>query len=39
MRIYAGNSWQLDLPRQGPVRYLVESGNGTTIETFHGEER
>jgi Mat/Ecp fimbriae periplasmic chaperone len=38
MRIYAGNAWRFDLPRDGPVRYLVESSNGTTIETFHGEE-
>jgi P pilus assembly chaperone PapD len=36
MRVYAGNAWQFDLPRDGPVRYLVESGDGTTMETFEG---
>lgn len=34
MRMYAGNAWQLDLPRDGPVQYLVEAGSGTTVETF-----
>jgi P pilus assembly chaperone PapD len=38
MRVYAGNTWQFDLPRDGPVRYLVESGNGTTMETFPGAD-
>jgi hypothetical protein len=38
MRVYAGNTWRFDLPRDGPVRYLVESGNGTTMETFPGAD-
>jgi P pilus assembly chaperone PapD len=38
-RVYAGNEWQVDLPRDGPVRYLVEAGNGATEETFEGVER
>jgi Mat/Ecp fimbriae periplasmic chaperone len=33
-RIYAGGAWQVELPRDGPVRYLVESGTGTTVETY-----
>jgi P pilus assembly chaperone PapD len=33
-RIYAGGAWQIELPGDGPVRYLVESGNGTTVETY-----
>jgi P pilus assembly chaperone PapD len=33
-RIYAGNSWQLQLPASGPARFMVESDGGLTVETF-----
>jgi len=33
-RIYAGSSWEIQLPRDAPARYLVESGTGTTAETY-----
>jgi Mat/Ecp fimbriae periplasmic chaperone len=33
-RIYAGGAWRVELPRNGPVRYLVDSGTGTTVETY-----
>ena len=33
-RVYAGRSWRVDLPGDGPVRYFVESSNGTTTETY-----
>ena len=33
-RIYAGNSWQLELPASGQARFLVESDGGLTVETF-----
>ena len=33
-RIYAGNTWQLQLPASGQARFLVESDGGLTVETF-----
>lgn len=33
-RLYAGSSWEIQLPRDAPARYLVESGNGTSVETY-----
>jgi hypothetical protein len=33
-RIYPGGAWQVQLPGEGPVRYLVGSGSGTTSEAY-----
>jgi P pilus assembly chaperone PapD len=33
-RIYPGSSWQVRLPGEGPARYLVSSGSGTTTERY-----
>ncbi len=33
-RIYPGSSWQVQLPGEGPARYLVSSGSGTTTERY-----
>ena len=33
-RIYAGGTWQFELPASGEARFMVESDGGITIETF-----
>jgi Mat/Ecp fimbriae periplasmic chaperone len=33
-RIYAGNTWQFQLPATGQARFMVESDGGITIESF-----
>ena len=33
-RIYAGNTWQFQLPATGQGRFLIESDGGITVETF-----
>jgi P pilus assembly chaperone PapD len=33
-RLYAGNTWEVELPAIGQVRYLMESNGGVTVETF-----
>jgi hypothetical protein len=33
-RIYAGNTWRLELPASGQARFLVESDGGLTVENF-----
>jgi P pilus assembly chaperone PapD len=33
-RIYAGNSWQFELPTSGQARFMIESEGGITVETF-----
>jgi P pilus assembly chaperone PapD len=33
-RIYAGNTWQLQLPATGQARFMMESDGGITAETF-----
>jgi P pilus assembly chaperone PapD len=33
-RIYAGNTWQLQLPAAGQARFMIESDGGITVEDF-----
>lgn len=33
-RIYAGNTWQLQLPASGQGRFMIESDGGITVENF-----
>jgi P pilus assembly chaperone PapD len=33
-RIYAGNTWQLQLPATGQGRFMIDSDGGITVETF-----
>jgi P pilus assembly chaperone PapD len=33
-RIYAGNTWQFQLPAIGQARFMIESDGGITVESF-----
>jgi Mat/Ecp fimbriae periplasmic chaperone len=33
-RIYAGNTWEFQLPATGEGRFMIESDGGITVETF-----
>jgi P pilus assembly chaperone PapD len=33
-RIYAGNTWQFQLPATGQARFMIESDGGITVENF-----
>jgi P pilus assembly chaperone PapD len=33
-RVYAGNTWQFELPGRGQGEFLVDTDRGTTVETF-----
>jgi P pilus assembly chaperone PapD len=33
-RVYAGNTWQFQLPATGQARFMIESDGGITVENF-----